>query len=89
MNAKYVVWLCLGALILVSVIEETKACKCMNKCGGKHCGQSVLMSGCEYNHIYQCNGEYESEAYHYGPCELGCVQEGCSLDYCIRENPLI
>jgi hypothetical protein len=89
MNAKSVVWLCLVALLLVSVIEETKACKCMNECGGSHCGQSELMSGCLYDNIYYCNGVYGSTAHHYGPCTLGCRQSGCSLDYCIKENGFI
>jgi hypothetical protein len=85
MNAKSVVWLCLVALLLVSVIEETKACRCMNICAGSHCGQSILMHGCLYDNIYYCNGEYRSTALLYGPCALGCKQSGCSLDGCIRE----
>ena len=58
-------------------------CLCLNSCGGRHCGQSILMAGfCLRNHIYECSGEYGSVAHHYGLCIQGCIMSGCSRDYC-------
>lgn len=82
---------CTFALVTLAVIlviteipsAADAACKCLNRCAGKHCGRSPLMSaGCNSNDIYQCNGKYGSTAYRYGPCRKGCVYKGCSRDYC-------
>lgn len=77
----------LVTLVVILVITEIPtadaACKCLNRCAGRHCGRSPLMSsGCRANDLYQCNGKYGSTAYRYGPCKKGCVYKGCSKDKC-------
>jgi len=72
-------------VLAVSVVDVESACVCTSPYAGKYCGQRSSMQGdCQYDHIYQCDGQPGSDAHHYGPCRKGCRQYGWSRDYCQR-----
>lgn len=79
------------ALLVVAaclMVQTDAVCRCLTDIAGKYCGQrdelSSYASGCKKNHIYQCNGQDNSKALHYGPCTDGCAAggPGTSSDYC-------
>lgn len=71
------------------IVPGDAACRCLNTCAGKHCGgKDAMSSECLWANIYQCDGVYNSLAYHYGACSIACVYQGCSLDYCRTSRQL-